>query len=413
MALTPALAAGLDAAGWQHRRQGTFWRLRTEESYTRQAPALLDVRRIPANGTEAFRHLASLPEQPPDWSTLTDEIQKLRAQDDLPSRVAEFQLSFLRTPPAELPDAIRTFFTERAAPVFPGSYLLVADMSRELVTRYTLIRGLVSLENNPALAAKLGLGTGQELPAGRVLATGGVFGAQSYLAAALNTLTPYVYAVPAPRIRAVGIWVFADLAAGATRPSNQLSEALKISDERFTGPYLRSGRNRPAVTGDQLHTFLTWWIRRINDVLAIATDPARFPDKDTGLYDPGRHWQYLASLERILRDVGEVMLAAEQNETARLRAAYDALDAMEGMRLSGFSTAVTPSTARRAYEWLAQNLPRDVAAVALPACRRGVEALEHVKDGFALGRYVGTNGLVGLPGKNGQTIDRSWDTATA
>lgn len=225
-------------------------------------------------------------------------------------------------------------------------------------------------------------GTEDDRATGEV-ATSGVFGAQPYLAAALNALAPYVYAVPAPRIRAVGIWVFADLAAGATWPGNQLTEALKISDDRFTGPYLRSGHHRPTVTGDQLHTFLTWWIRRVNDVLAIATDPARFPDK------------------------------GQQNETARLRAAYDALDAMEGMRLPGFSTAVTPSTARRAYEWLDQHLPAAVAAVALPVCHRGVEALEHVKDGFAPGRYVGPNGLVGLPGKNGQTIDRSWDTATA
>ncbi|WP_406482306.1 hypothetical protein [Streptomyces sp. NBC_01615] len=75
------------------------------------------------------------PSSPPEWSPLTEEIQKLRAQDDLPSRVAEFQLTFLRTPSAELPDTARRFFTERAALVFPGSYLLVADMSQELVTR--------------------------------------------------------------------------------------------------------------------------------------------------------------------------------------------------------------------------------------------------------------------------------------
>lgn len=209
----------------------------------------------------------------------------------------------------------------------------------------------------------------------------------------------------------MGIWSFADLAPGATWPSNQLIDALKISNERFTGTHLRSGKYRPDLTGSQLHAFLTWWTARMNQLLAIVTDPARFPG-ETGTYDPGRHWQYLASIERILRDVSEVMLATEQNETARLRAAYDALYAMEGMGLRKFGVAVTPGKASKALDWLSQKLPPDVAAVALPACRRGVEALAQVKEGFAPGRYVGSDGLVGLPGKNG-SVDRSWDTATA
>ncbi|WP_327691110.1 hypothetical protein OG870_17445 [Streptomyces sp. NBC_00461] len=407
--LTPSITAYLSVAGWQHRRDGAVYRLRTQESYTRQTPVLLDARHIPARGTDAFGHLASLSEQPPSWAPPAEALRRLHEQDDLPARAAEFQLNFLTTRPDGLPHAMRTFFADRAVPAFPDSQLLVVAMAQELASRYALVRGLVSLENDPTIA----LGNGHELPAGRALATSGIFGAQSYLGAALNVLAPYVYAVPAPRMRAVGIWVFGDLTPGATWPSNQLVDALKISDDRFTGPSLRGGQNRPNLTSSQLHTFLTWWIARVNDVLALATDPARFfLDKSTPTYDPGLHWQYLASIERVLRDVAETMLDSEQNETARLRAAYDALDAMEGMKLVGFDAAVTPSNARKAYDWLNQQLPADVAAVALPACLRGVEALDRVKDGFSPGRYVGTDGLVNLPGKNGP-VKRSWDGATA
>ncbi|MFJ2637362.1 MULTISPECIES: hypothetical protein [unclassified Streptomyces] len=405
--MTTSVTRYLSTAGWQVRRDGTAYRLRTEESYTHRTPVLLDARPVPVRGPDAFRHLASLSEQPPGWTPISETIQRLRYQDDLASRVAEFELLFLQTLPADLPGVMREFFDNRAVPAFPDSQLSVIYMSQELVSRYTLIRGLISVENNPALAGDASDG----LPAARALATGGIFGAQSYLGAALSILAPYVYAVPGPRIRAVGIWSFADLAPGATWPSNQLMEALKISDERFTGSYQRSGQNRPDLTGSQLSAFLTWWTARLNQVLVIATDPARFAG-NTSTYDPGRHWQYLASLERVLRDVGEVMLATEQNETTRLRAAYDALNAMEGMRMRKFNVAVTPSKASKAFDWLSQKLPPDVAAVALPACRRGVEALAQVKDGFAPGRYVGSNGLAGLPGKNG-SVDRSWDSATA
>lgn len=409
--LGPAVARYLPRAGWVHRRIGADDALRTEESHRHQTPVLMTARLIRGTGPAAFEHLGSLPGEEPELTAvlhqgLSRTIEKLSCEEGLPARVAEFQLRFQTTATEELAAAMRTFFVERALPVMPDSRLLIVDMDQTLVSRYTLVRMLVSAENDPAVM------TGPGFSAGRALATGGIYGADCLLAPALNILAPYVYAVPSARSRAAAAWIFGKSEPGAEWPSNQLIDSLKITSERFTGKRLRADQDRPTATGEQMAAFLTWWTGRVNELLAIATDPARFPDSGGSFYDPGRHWRYLASIERLFRDVGEAMQFTERGETARLRAAYDALDTLDGLRLGGFDACVDPASTGKALEYLRQNLPAGVAAVALPVCQRGLDALSGVRNGFLPGRYRGPNGLVGLPSKKGP-VDRDWDKATS
>lgn len=407
--LGPAVKEYLPRAGLVRRRIGGDDALRTEESHRHQIPVLVTSRLIPGTGSAAFEHLGSLPGEETELTAelhrgLARHIEKLNTDEGLPARVVEFQLRFQTTAKEELAGAIRGFFVERALPVLPDSRLLVVDMDQVLVSRYTLVRMLVSAENDPAVMS------GPGFSAGRALATSGIYGAESLLAPALNILAPYVYAVPSARSRAAAAWIFGKAEPGAEWPSNQLIDSLKITGDRFTGNRLRADRDRPTATGEQMAAFLTWWTGRVNELLAIATDPARFPGSGSSFYDPGRHWRYLASIERLFRDVGEAMQFTERDETARLRAAYDALDTLDGLRLWGFDTCVNPANARKALDYLRKNLPADVAAVALPVCQRALDALMGVRKGFVPGRYHGPNGLVGLPGKNGP-INLVWDNA--
>lgn len=140
-------------------------------------------------------------------------------------------------------------------------------------------------------------------------------------------------------------------------PSTQVIDAVKPMDERFAGRRQRSTGVCAPVTGDQLAVFLRWWVDQVNHVLGIATNPSLFPDKDTGRYDPRRHMAYLASLERLFRDVHETLYSAEQAEDTRLRAAYDALDCLDGMRLGSFADFTTPSKVNKALENLENSLP--------------------------------------------------------
>ncbi|MGW5216151.1 hypothetical protein ACWEQO_34370 [Streptomyces sp. NPDC004051] len=394
--------------GWEIRDENDHWRVRTAESYRKQPPTLLTTRHIRAN---QFDFLGTLAEQPSRLTASTsgvviEESRRLRNMDTHSSDVARFQLSFCHTPTAQLPDVMRTFFTE-AAKRLPQSELLVVDVASQLSARYTLAKFLLTAELAPTQLL------GDSLPAGRALATSGIFAAELFTAPALLTLAPYVVGAPASRAYAAGVWLFGQPVRGLTFPTDQLIDTVRPHADRLDGPRQRGAQNSPSVTADQTMAFFTWWTAQVNKVLAVATDPINFADRATSVYSPVKHWQYLASIERLFRDVGETLADIEYNETAQLRAAYDALDTLEGMRHGDFDTLVTPSRAARTLQGLQQDLPPNIAAIAVPVCQRAVDALNKVKDGFTpTSTYYTPTGLVGLPGKKGP-MNKTWDQATS
>lgn len=396
-------------AGWEIRPSGTRWRIRTRESYLRQNPTLVTTRWIDSPG---FAHLAALPEQPREVSAgpsalANATLPRLQNNDSLPALIAEFQLLFLRSLTHDLPAEMERFFNQRAKTTLPGSELVTVDVAPELSGRYTTAKFLITAQIAPSQ-----LTGGTDLPTGQALATSYALGAETFTAPALLTLAPYVYGAPAARARAAAVWLFGRAVPGLQWPSSHPIEPLGLSDDRFTGPRQRLDRTPPAASHDQLKRFFTWWVGQVNKILAVASDPTNFPD-NAGTYDPQQHWQFLASIERLFRDVAEVLLYTEHQETARLRASYDALDTLHGMGRGDFDDNIRPSRATKTLDRLQQDLAPDIATVALPACRRAVDALLAVKDGFLpASQYCTPNGLVGLPGKNGP-MTKSWDEAIA
>ncbi|MEU9261581.1 MULTISPECIES: hypothetical protein [Streptomyces] len=394
--------------GWEIREEGANWRVRTVESYLKQQPTLLTTRRIQKN---QFDFLATLPIQAAHLTAGTrgmvdTELHRLEGTDSLAALVSRFQLVFLETSTSRLPDVMEAFFVE-ARKNLPASELLVVDVTPELSARYTLARLLLTAELAPG---QLRL---DELSAGRALATSGIFGAQLFTAPALLTLAPYIVGVPSTRAHAAAVWLFGRPVAGLAFPTSQLVDMVRPTSDRFSGPGQRGGKNPPVVSAEQSTAFFFWWTTQVNKVLAVATDPVNFADRNTNVYSPIWHWQYLASIERLFRDVTETLADTEYHETSQLRSAYDALDTLEGMRMGTFDTLATPSRAARTLEGLRQDLPPDIAAVALPVCQRAVDALGRVRDGFAKNStYYTPTGLAGLPGKKGP-MNKTWDDATS
>ncbi|MFE3106858.1 hypothetical protein [Kitasatospora indigofera] len=378
--------------------------MRTREAYHHQTPHLLTSRHIPS-GQYAF--LATLPEYSANLTALTEQwteggLRSLRTQDTFASKVMQFQLLSMRTPSARLPHEMGTFFAA-ATDFLPASELLVLDLAPQLSARYTFAKLLLNAQFAPAQL------NADRLLAGSSLARSVLLGAHLFIAPALLVLAPYLYGVHSSRQHAATVWLFGTPVAGLTRPSNRIIDAVRPTEERFTGPRRSCSTAAPTVRGEQCKAFFTWWTSQVDKVLAVATDPVNFRGTD-GLYTPSAHWQYLASIERLFRDVAEVFSFTEDNETARLRAAYDALDTLGGMGHSGFDTAVTPTYAAKSLNRLENALAPDIAALALPPCRRAVEALHQVKDGFLpTSAYHTPNGLAGLPGK---PTPLSWDRAT-
>jgi hypothetical protein len=138
-------------AGWEIRDESGHWRVRTAESYRKQQPTLLTARHIRES---QFDFLGTLPEQASHLTAsssgfATEELKRLRDKHTLASEVARFQLGFLHTPTAQLPDVMETFFSE-AAKRLPRSELLVVDVASELSVRYNLAKLLITAELAPA-----------------------------------------------------------------------------------------------------------------------------------------------------------------------------------------------------------------------------------------------------------------------
>jgi hypothetical protein len=161
-------------------------------------------------------------------------------------------------------------------------------------------------------------------------------------------------------------------------PSNRLTDAL-LPTARFGNP--RGRATIPSV--DNTGPYLGWWVQRSAELLRIATDPAGFKD-DQDFYAPTRHLAFMASLGRLYRDTAEAMRS--NSHSVALRAAYDALDCLEGMRWNGFDNATNPSKVSKVLERLRGTLPPPVAEVALPLCERstslgrGAERIHHQKS---------------------------------
>lgn len=319
--------------------------------------------------------------------------------EDVAALIARFQLRFSHTPTSDLPDVMSKIFTEEARVKIPDSRLYLVDLAPELSAGYTLVRALLTAYIEPYI---------EELPAGRAMATSGIFGAQPLICPALLALAPYLIGVCAARARATGVWLFGRPVAGMVWPSSQLIDAARPFDERFTGKRQRSAAVAPPVTGEQLAVFLSWWVEQVNRVLALATDPSLFRDKASRRYDARRHMAYLASIERLFQNVHQVLFDTEQSETSRLWAAYDALDCLEGMRLGSFADFTTPSKAQKALDQLKTGLPAAVVAVALPTCQDAVDALAKVSDEFYPSPNRVAGGLTGIPGR-AQIVP--WDRA--
>lgn len=245
---------------------------------------------------------------------------------------------------------------------------------------------------------------------------GATLGAWPFLAPSIATLAPFVTGVMSARAYANVIWLFGQPLAGSAHPTDELLAAIGQDHARFTRR--RRGKERPEATASDALAAIQWWVSKTNLLFSIMTDITLFVDAQGG-YEPVRHAAFLISVERLFTDVLEVLTNTGRNEGAKLRAAYDALDCIDGLRLGllpgmkkpTFADLTSTTKVARAVDDLERSLPSGVGAVVLPKCIEARDALEHVKEGFFLERHVGADGLVDVPVAGGGTREVLWDEA--
>ncbi|WP_143681372.1 hypothetical protein [Streptomyces sp. 2R] len=398
---TLANDAGLEA----RRTSDGSWRVCVQEDYRRSQSPLLRSERASAADPASFSRLTELFDTPIEVSSLTQAGHaKVRQQQTPTALAAQFQLEFMFTPGQQLADAMRAFLSERATLLDgPDSEIQVVLSDSALPRRAHFPRILTSLafqkEDLPAIGGEVG----KLFPAAQGLTQDVSIGALTFVLPALSAASPKVLGVPAARLLACGVWLFGQALSDADWPSNRLTDVL-LPTARFNNSKGRATTPSVDITGP----YLSWWVQRSAELLRIATDPAGFKDEQS-FYAPTRHLAFIASLGRFYRDTAEAMRS--NSHSVALRASYDALDCLEGMRWNAFDNATNPSKVRKVLARLRETLPSPVAEVALPLCERAARALEEVRDGFITrSRHYSTDGLVEMPGKGGpQNI--SWDKA--
>jgi len=295
-----------------------------------------------------------------------------------------------------------------------ASSLYLIRLHGPLTFRYSAIRALLAAQVAPESLRVPPEGF-RGFNSAKGILNAAAAGAWPYLAPALLSLSPYVTGVLASRAHADLVWLFGKPVAGRAHPTDDLLTAMEASGDRFRKSL--TGTPRPTATGADAAEFLRWWTSRMNLLLSVVTDLTLFVDAGSR-YDARRHTALLLSVERVFRDLLDVLTGTGHNEGARLRAAYDALDCLHGMKvglLDGMKAATfrdltTPSQAESALKTLENSLPTAAAAVCLPKCRSAVSALRQIRSGFFLDRHVSPDGLTGIPGARGPR-DILWDSA--
>ncbi len=426
VSLPPAFQVGVrglaEMCGWSMRERSGVFEICLSENHLSQEPELLSVEELARSGEPVQRAtlewLMALP-NPRDFLTLpmdlvNAEINRLNDMDTIGAKVALFQLLTTVSAPANLPDLMTNLYNDVLRAFDDQSSLHMIRLYPRLSRRYAAARATLAAAVSPeALQGPPENFVGFKSARGVLNAS--TIGAWPYLAPALVSLAPFVTGILASCGQADLVWLFGQPLVGRVHPTDQLLPALALRGGRFTSPDQLTGEARPSATGADAVAYLAWWVKQVNTLLSIATDPTLFADP-SGSYDPRRHTAFLLSFERLFRDVLDILVGADGPEGNLLRATYDALDCIEGMllgllpgdRVASFRHLTTPSHARATLDLLESVIPADVARVALPKCRAAVDGLDTVKAGFFLQRHVSTNGLIDIPGHTGT---RKWDDA--
>jgi hypothetical protein len=410
---------------WQVRTRAGVTSFAPGEAWRRQEAQLLSVECLAGGGRPSgpagFVQLASLSYQDKflaglDRSAIDNEVERLSGLKNIGAVVALFRLLVTTSTSDVLASQIEHYFGNVLQVYDTASSLYLIRLHGPLTHRYSAVRALLAAEVAPE-SLRVAAEDFKGFNSAKCVLNAAAAGAWPYLAPALLSLSPYVTGVLASRAHADLVWLFGQPLAGRIHPTDELLTALEASADRFLKPYGPSGQPRPTATGSDAAEFLRWCTSRMNCLLSVVTDLTLFVD-GTGRYDARRHTALLLSIERVFRDLLDVLTGTGRNEGARLRAAYHALDCLHGMRIglldgmkvATFRDLTTPSKAERGLERLAELLPPAAAAVCLPKCRNAVSALNQIRAGFFLDRHVASDGLVDIPDHNGLR-NIPWDRA--
>lgn len=384
------------------------WRLQALERYERRTAHLVDRIEIAGPGAPArWEVLNQLPASRVPNTVPPEVVARLRrqlvedaAEDDVLAKLNWLHASMTLAPDNQFIEAARNAFdslravsTAEGEPFFPELAASFIRFDKALSWRAGLARVMVRTEEEPTLLNTRPQQTDDQLVFGSAtgILTDLSLTRDAYLTPLFLCHSPFIWAITG--VRQQGVMVYS---LGRPMRGQEANPAELIQQFMPAGPATFSGC--PPFTATQTSAALAWWIKQLNELLSVVTDPSTYTNQ-TGEYSPRRQFEAQLSFEQAGRRV-QAVLAHQRDQATRQVLAFAALDTLEGLGLVSFEQAVQLTKAQRVLERLDALLPLNVAEVLLPSARRAVNALRGCQDGFLENAYV-SGGQVTVPHKSG------------
>jgi hypothetical protein len=137
-----------------------------------------------------------------------------------------------------------------------------------------------------------------------------------------------------------------------------------------------------------------WWTERCNALLLHLLDPANFSTSG-GVYDPTSHFLTVLSIDRLVAcTLGSVTNDRGRNGYLRKLFLFEALEILEGLRQGSYERLCDYSFLEAEVQALEARLPAEASRVLIPRCRRAIEGVRSIGEGFIPERRRGQKILV-------------------
>lgn len=400
-----------ELAGWEVRRDGGDLRVCVSERYRGERSRLFRLTRL-ADASNASDPSAYDPFR--RWSPQDSLNASSVSLPPLPELVdpktvedfwTAFQLRFLTLPDAAIPDYTREVFSALVGSMPSASIWSVSFESR-LTWRLAAARTLFAAQATPEVLESAAPES-RMFPASMAFLRSQGLGFDAYLEPPLVAVAPWIAGVSSHRRGGAVIILFGEAAAGFRDVQTpELLHLFKPSGFAHSAESMP----RPTFEAASAEAALRWWVDRLDELFGLALDVGRYATAD-GTYDPTAQVGVLLSIERLFQSVLGVLAHAKRDAFVRSLLLFDVVDLLEGLTYSGWKQMFSLKHVQRALAGVEAALPEGAGDALLPRCRRAVDALATVRDGFA-SVYVDNDTLRTLA-TEGRWETQSLDAATA
>jgi hypothetical protein len=357
-----------------------------------------------ATGDRHFGHLAKVhPNEVQLDAQDAEELQRVRerlvqrassgAGGDLAALFHHIQVELLIAGHQQLAEAAeqayealgQVTFESSGEPAFGDRSAHLVLGAETLMRRIRLPAIIFRLDQDPNLIQRVtaqmasGLSSAEELvfqSSSNLFAN--IIGLARYFGPLLGCLSPRFWCIEAQRPLAA---ILFPLGIDINGIRNEPMEPLQLLPVSGPEPrVLPTVELDPSARVETIH----WWADRLNEMFRYLLDPSNFANKH-GVYSPQFHQNWLLNIDQVFV-LTNTLLSQARDVTAQRVVMNDLLDTFAGRIIGGddFEKLFRYSEVEKVVKRVRDALPKNVAAILMPAIDRALTALADTQQGFFL-----------------------------